>query len=135
MPKYKTQTNDLTEVIESGSGGSGGLTYETVNLGNIDASTGTFDTVPEASKEKIINIFKNKKFINLKIKVNDIFLFGSPVLICQGNTYACMLFNLDKIALTINGASALDLMISLDLTLDQLIVANTNYILELGYDN
>ena len=56
MPKYKTQTNDLTEVIETGSGGSGGLTYETVNLGNIDTSTGTFDLIPEASKEKIINI-------------------------------------------------------------------------------
>ena len=56
MPKYKTQTNDLTEVIETGSGGSGGLTYESVNLGNIDTSTGTFDLMPEASKEKIINI-------------------------------------------------------------------------------
>ena len=133
MAKYKTQTNDLTEVIETG--GSGGLTYESVNLGNIDTSTGTFDTVPEASKEKIINIFKNKKFINLKIKVNNTFLFGSPVLICQANTYACMLFNLDKIALSIGGASALDLMISIDLTLDQFIVPNTNYTLELGYDN
>ena len=135
MPKYKTQTNDLTEVIESGTGGSGGLTYETVDLGNIDTSTGTFDLIPEASKEKIINILKNKKFINLKLKVNNTYIFGSPVLVCQENTYSCMLFNLDKIALTINGASALDLMISLDLSLNQLIVANTNYTLELGYDN
>ena len=61
MPKYKTQTNDLTEVIESG--GSGGLTYETVDLGYIDTSTGSFDTVPEASKEKIVNILKSKKII------------------------------------------------------------------------
>ena len=54
MPKYKTQTNDLTEVIESG--GSGGLTYETVDLGYIDTGTTSFDTAPAASKEKIVKM-------------------------------------------------------------------------------
>ena len=76
MPKYKTQTNDLTEVIESG--GSGGLTYESINLGYIDTGTASFDTAPAASKEKIVNILQNKKIIYISVKVNDKYMSTSP---------------------------------------------------------
>lgn len=136
MPKYKTQTNDLTEIIETGTGGSGGLTYESVNLGNIDTSTGTFDLMPEASKEKIINILKNKKLLNVKIIINNYFLYGTPNVLREDDVYGCMLFGSNNtIILSITGNSSLDLNVSLDLTLNKFIVANTNYTLELGYDN
>ena len=120
----------------AGGGGAGGLTYETVDLGNIDTSTGTFDLMPEASKEKIINILKNKKLLNVKIIINNYFLYGSPNVLCEDSVYGCMLLGTNNtIILTINGNSSLDLNISLDISLNKFIVANTNYTLELGYDN
>lgn len=135
MPKYKTQTNDLTEIIETGTGGSGGLTYETVDLGNINTSTGAFDTVSEASKEKIINIFKNKKLVYLRIIVNNYFISGSPKFSHDPTFYTCLLFDSDKTMLTLQGSKTSNLRISLELTLSVFIVANANYTLVLGYDN
>ena len=134
MPKYKTQTNDLTEVIESGTGGSGGLTYESINLGYIDTGTASFDTAPEASKEKIVNILQNKKIIYISVKVNDKYMSGCPIMKVSGSAYNGILYG-DKILLTINGTNTIDLMISIDQSLTDLIVADTNYTLEIGYDN
>lgn len=135
MPKYKTQTNDLTEVIESGSGGSGGLTYESINLGYIDTGTASFDTAPEASKEKIVNILQNKKIIYMGVKVNDKCISGCPFMSVAGSQYKSFLFKGNTIALSINGTNTTDLMISIDQTLTDFIIANTNYTLEIGYDN
>lgn len=135
MPKYKTQTNDLTEVIETGSGGSGGLTYESINLGYIDTGTASFDTAPAASKEKIVNILQNKKIIYISLKVNDKSLSGCPINIVSGSQFNCKLYSVNVVALSIHGTNTIDLMISIDQSLTDLIVANTNYTLELGYDN
>ena len=133
MPKYKTQTNDLTEVIESG--GSGGLTYESINLGYIDTGTASFDTAPDASKEKIINILQNKKIIHISLKVNYKSLSGCPIIIVSGSQFNCSLYSGNVIALTMLGTNINDLMISIDQTLTDLIIANTNYTLEIAYDN
>ena len=135
MPKYKTQTNDLTEVIESGSGGSGGLIYESINLGYIDTGTASFDTAPEASKEKIVNILQNKKIIYISVKVNDKYMSGCPIMNVADSQYNGILYGGDKILLSIHGTNTIDLMISIDQSLTDLIVANTNYTLEIGYDN
>lgn len=133
MPKYKTQTNDLTEVIESG--GSGGLTYESINLGYIDTGTASFDTAPDASKEKIVNILQNKKIIHISLKVNYKSLSGCPIIIVSGSQFNCSLYSGNVIALTTLGTNINDLMISIDQTLTDLIIANTNYTLEIAYDN
>lgn len=133
MPKYKTQTNDLTEVIETG--GSGGLTYESINLGYIDTGTVSFDTAPAASKEKIVNILQNKKIIHISLKVNDKSLSGCPSIIVSGSQFNCILYSGNVIALSILGTNTTDLMVSIDQTLTDLIVANTNYTLEIAYDN
>lgn len=133
MPKYKTQTNDLTEVIESG--GSGGLTYESINLGYIDTGTTSFDTAPQASKEKIVNILQNKKIIHISLKVNDKSLSGCPINIVSSSQFNCSLYSGNVIALTMLGTNINDLMISIDQTLTDLIISNTNYTLEIGYDN
>lgn len=135
MAKYKTQTNDLTEVIETGSGGSGGLTYETINLGYIDTGTASFDTAPEASKEKIVNILQNKKIIYIGVKVNNKYISGCPFMNVAGSQYKGILYGENKILLSINGTNTIDLMISIDQTLTDFIIANTNYTLEIGYDN
>ena len=133
MPKYKTQTNDLTEVIESG--GSGGLTYESINLGYIDTGTASFDTVPEASKEKIVNILQNKKIIYISVKVNDKYISGCPFMSVAGSQYKGILYGVNTIIISINGTNTIDLMISIDQNLTDIIIANTNYTLVLGYDN
>ena len=136
MPKYKTQTNDLTEVIETGSGGSGGLTYETVNLGNMDTSTGTFDLIPLTEQEKIFNLLSEKKIINMCIKVNDtIYRSGATVIIVpQGIDFAST--NLGNSAVfSISAAGLNAVTASIRLEDSYLIVANANYTLELGYDN
>ena len=135
MPKYKTQTNDLTEVIETGSGGSGGLTYESVNLGYIDTGTASFDTIPEASKEKIVNILQNKKIIYICVKVNNKYISGCPFMSIAGSQYNSILYSGNTIAFTMLGTNNLDLMVSIDQTLTDIIIANTNYTLEIGYDN
>ena len=135
MPKYKTQTNDLTEVIETGSGGSGGLTYETVDLGYIDTGTVSFDTAPAASKEKIVNILQNKKIIYISVKVNNKYISGCPFISVAGSQFNSILYSGNTIAFTMLGTNINDLMISIDQTLTDLIVANTNYTLEIAYDN
>ena len=134
MPKYKTQTNDLTEVIEAG--GSGGLTYESVNLGNIDTSTGTFDLIPSTEQAKIFNLLSEKKIINMCIKVNDtIYRSGATAIILpQGIDFASTnLGNSAVFSISATGANAVTASIRLEDS--YLIVANANYTLELGYDN
>ena len=114
MPKYKTQTNDLTEVIESG--GSGGLTYESINLGHIDTGTASFDTAPEASKEKIVNILQNKKIIRISLKVNNKSLSGCPIINVYGSQFNSILYSGNTIAFTMLGTNINDLMISIGQT-------------------
>ena len=133
MAKYKTQTNDLTEVIESG--GSGGLTFESINLGYIDTGTASFDTAPDASKEKIVNILQNKKIIYMKLSVNTTYISGSVSMSVIGSQFYCGMYAGNDSRLTIIGTNTLDLMISIDQTLTDLIIANTNYTLEIAYDN
>ena len=133
MPKYKTQTNDLTEVIESG--GSGGLTYESINLGYIDTGTSSFDTVPDASKEKIVNILQNKKIIYMKLGANTTYISGPVNMTVNGSQFGCAMFSGNVIWLSINGTNTLDLMISIDQSLSDIFIASTNYTLEIAYDN
>ena len=52
-----------------------------------------------------------------------------------GSQYNSILYGGDKIILSILGTNNLDLMVSIDQTLTDFIIANTNYTLEIGYDN
>ncbi|MDY4215317.1 MAG: hypothetical protein SOX53_03810 [Candidatus Onthovivens sp.] len=136
MPKYKTQTNDLTEVIEAGSAGSGGLTYESVNLGNIDTSTGTFDLIPLTEQAKIFNLLSEKKIINMCIKVNNIIYRSgaTTIIVSEGIELASTnLGNSAVFSISAGGLNAVTASIRLEDS--YLIVANANYTLELGYDN
>ena len=136
MPKYKTQTNDLTEVIETGSGGSGRLTYETVNLGNIDDSTGTFDLIPLTEQAKIFNLLSEKKIINMCIKVNKIIYRSAATTIIKSQGIAVASSNAGNSAtFSISAAGVNAVTASIRLEDSYLIVANANYTLELGYDN
>lgn len=134
MPKYKTQTNDLTEVIEAG--GSGVLTYESINLGNIDTSTGTFDFIPLTEQAKIYNLLSEKIIINMCLKVNDIVYRSgaSIVIMSQGIEFGSSNTG-NSPAFSISAAGLNAVTASIRLEDSYLIVANANYTLELGYDN
>ena len=78
MPKYKTQTNDLTEVIETGSSGSGKLYMHIIEINSVGNS-----------------IVEDENHKNLIASINIYMICNSPIPLNSWEDYSKS-FPLDK---------------------------------------